>query len=110
MEWGPMPARRSPPRLGEPTRRTTALTSAPRRRRDTTAVVTNASGKGWAKERRNCDREARNKRSSGICTRVPHVIVGVRRVRVVAKMREERSSASESLALRRRGVFQYECE
>lgn len=44
---GPLPARGFPPRLREPARRTAALASAPRRRRDTTAVMTDASGKGW---------------------------------------------------------------
>lgn len=42
---GPLSARRFPPRLGEPVRQTAALTSAPRCRRDKTAVRTDASGK-----------------------------------------------------------------
>jgi len=51
MERGPLPARRFPPRLREPARRTTAPASAPSRRRDTTAVMADPSGKGVAKRK-----------------------------------------------------------
>ena len=90
-EGGPMPARRFPPRLGEPARRTTALASASRRRRGTTAVMAAASGEGCVKRNtHNCDHGTRSKRfpeclpmSTGYCQ--------LQRVLVVAGIGEERS-------------------